>query len=48
MGHRTGLDAVEKRKISCPFRESNPGRPTRRYIDWYVMVRVTEQLQWRD
>jgi hypothetical protein len=24
---RAGLDAVEKRKISCPCRESNPGRP---------------------
>jgi hypothetical protein len=22
-----GLDAVEKRRISCPCRESNPGRP---------------------
>jgi hypothetical protein len=27
VGPRAGLDAVEKRKIFCPFRESNPGRP---------------------
>jgi hypothetical protein len=25
VGPRAGLDAVEKRKISCPCRESNPG-----------------------
>jgi hypothetical protein len=25
---RTGLDVVEKRKISFPWRVSNPGRPT--------------------
>jgi hypothetical protein len=29
MGPRVGLDAVEYRKISCPCRESNPGRPVR-------------------
>jgi hypothetical protein len=27
MGPRAGLDLVEKRKISCPCLESNPGRP---------------------
>jgi hypothetical protein len=26
---RTGVDAVEKREISCPCRELNPYRPTR-------------------
>jgi hypothetical protein len=26
---RTGLDAVEKRKILSPCRESHPGRPAR-------------------
>jgi hypothetical protein len=26
MGPRVGLDIVEKGKISCPSRESNPGR----------------------
>jgi hypothetical protein len=31
MGPRAGLDAEAKiiRKIFCPFRESNPGRPAR-------------------
>jgi hypothetical protein len=29
VGPRAGLDAVEKRKISRPSRESNPGRSTR-------------------
>jgi len=29
VGHRAGLDAVAKRKIPCPCRESNFGRPTR-------------------
>jgi hypothetical protein len=24
-----GVDAAEKRKISCPCREPNPGRPER-------------------
>jgi hypothetical protein len=28
VGHKAGLDAVE-RKISCPCREWNPGRPIR-------------------
>jgi hypothetical protein len=27
VGHRAGLDTVKKRKMSCPCRESNPGRP---------------------
>jgi hypothetical protein len=27
VGPKAGLDAVEKRKISCPCRESDPGRP---------------------
>jgi len=26
-GPRAGLEAVAKRKIPCPCRESNPGRP---------------------
>jgi hypothetical protein len=29
VGPRAGLDAVEKRKISCPCRGSNPGSPAR-------------------
>lgn len=32
VGPKTGMDDVEKRKISS-WRESNPGRPTRRYTD---------------
>jgi hypothetical protein len=27
VGRRIGLDAMKKRKMSCPFRESIPGRP---------------------
>jgi hypothetical protein len=33
-GARLGL--VEKVKLSCPFRESNPGRLARRYADWAI------------
>jgi hypothetical protein len=33
-------DAVEKRKISCPCRESNPGRPAHRYTG--SKIRYTE------
>jgi hypothetical protein len=29
MGPTTGLDATEKKQISFPYRESNPGRPHR-------------------
>jgi hypothetical protein len=29
VGPKAGLDAVEQRKIYCPCRESNPGRPAR-------------------
>jgi hypothetical protein len=32
VGPRAGLDAVAKRKISLPSRESNPGRPARRLV----------------
>jgi hypothetical protein len=35
IGPRAGLDAVEKRK-SLHCRESNPGRPARRYTDWAI------------
>jgi hypothetical protein len=29
VGARAGLDAGETRRILCPYRESNPGRPAR-------------------
>jgi hypothetical protein len=29
VGLGAGLDAVEKRNISCPYRESDPGHPAR-------------------
>jgi hypothetical protein len=31
VGHKTGLDAVEKRKFSSPCWESNSGHQARRY-----------------
>jgi hypothetical protein len=33
VGPRAGLDAMEERKISCPYREWNPGRPARSPVD---------------
>jgi hypothetical protein len=33
VGPRTGLNAVEERKICFPYLKSNPGRPVRRYTD---------------
>jgi hypothetical protein len=37
VGLRAGLGAVEcRKKIPCPCRESNPGRPARRYTDWAI------------
>jgi hypothetical protein len=30
VGPRAGLDAAVKRKNPCPYRESNPGLPSRR------------------
>jgi hypothetical protein len=38
VGPRAGLDAVEWRKIVCPCRESNPGRPARRYTYWAILA----------
>jgi len=28
VGHRAGLDVMVKKKISSPYRESNPGHPS--------------------
>jgi hypothetical protein len=39
MDPRTGLDAVEKRKISCSYRDSNPGRYTGGAIPWLLVVK---------
>jgi hypothetical protein len=33
VGPRASLNAAEKRQISCPCRESNPGRAARSYTD---------------
>jgi hypothetical protein len=30
VGSTAGLDAVEERKTSCPYEESNPGRSDRK------------------
>jgi hypothetical protein len=38
VGPRAGLDDVERRNISCPCRDSNPGRPARRYTDWSILA----------
>jgi hypothetical protein len=31
-GWDSGMDAVAKRRILCPFRESNPGRPVQSLV----------------
>jgi hypothetical protein len=43
MGLRASLDAVVKRKISCPRRESKPRTPivqpvSQRYTDWGLII----------
>jgi hypothetical protein len=43
VGTREVLDAVEKRKVSFPSRESKPGPPARRYSDaadryYYILL----------
>jgi hypothetical protein len=49
-GPRAGLDVVEKRKISSPYRGSNTGRPARRsslhrlHLESVVLTEVDEQL----
>jgi hypothetical protein len=40
VGPRAGLDDVEKRILSCPCRESNPGSPTRRYTNQGIPART--------
>jgi hypothetical protein len=49
VGTRVGLDAVVHRKLSCPCRESNPGRSTRspslyrlRYPGAYIYISGSE------
>ena len=36
MGLRAGLDVLEKRKISYPYRDSNPGRSSSSPITVYI------------
>jgi hypothetical protein len=40
VGPRAGLDAMEKRKISCPCCESNPGCPA------HSLVSIPAELSW--
>jgi hypothetical protein len=35
-GPRAGLDTVEKRKTSCLYKESNPGRPARKPSPYWL------------
>jgi hypothetical protein len=47
VGHRVGLHAVEKRKISCPCRESNRDSSTvrpvaRRYTNSRILVLILQ------
>jgi hypothetical protein len=39
MGSRVRLDAVEKRKISCPYRQSNPGSSL-------LLVTIPTEISW--
>jgi hypothetical protein len=36
LGPESGLDAVQKRIISCPCQELNPGHPACCYTDWGI------------
>jgi hypothetical protein len=36
----------EKRKIRCPRRESNPGRPGRRYTNWVIPPVNHQKSMW--
>jgi hypothetical protein len=52
VGPRAVLDAVVKRKIPSPRRESNPRTPivqlvTQRYTDWAITVLAQEKEQWK-
>jgi hypothetical protein len=55
VGPRAVLDAVVKRKISSPRRESNPRTPivqlvAQRYTDWAKIIKARKHrdLQWHD
>jgi len=48
VGHRVGLDAVGVRKNSCPYRESNPGRPAGIPVNMLTeLTRVQAQHHYR-
>jgi hypothetical protein len=42
MGPRAGVEAMEKRKISCPCQESKPGRSVR--SSWLHRLRYPDYL----
>jgi hypothetical protein len=46
VGPRASLDAVGKRKISCPWQELNPDRPARSLLpyDWAIQVKMTKSI----
>jgi hypothetical protein len=45
VGPTASLNAVERRKISCPCREWDPGLPARRYTDRAIMAPDDDTLR---
>jgi hypothetical protein len=39
MGFRSGLDIVEKKNVSCPYRNSNPGPSSLMALKLIVVMR---------
>jgi len=46
VGSRAGLDEEENRKISCPYRESNLGRPARSLVTILTEYLLAEQVHY--
>jgi hypothetical protein len=44
VGLRAGLNAVQKRKITCTFLESNPGRPARNLSLYWLSYSGSQKL----